>query len=184
MLALGWRQVWVKHSVIGAELDNGPSRVWLTDHPLSSNDFVLDPERVAKSQLCWHRFLRGAFLRCVPTPPRRHHPQPACVTLHQPAPTLATGVLSGCDGRAWHSRRQMLANVAVIASNVLAMYITILSVAYGVNAEVSSGRQKCPHAAPAAARGCAGAAGSSAEWYGGVGSRRLAAVSRLPPRSQ
>eukprot|EP00873_Tetraselmis_striata_P013695 jgi/Tetstr1/433959/TSEL_023136.t1 len=89
-------KVWVKHSVIGAELDNGPSRVWLTDHPLSSNDFVLDPERVAKSQLCWHRFLRGAFLR------------------------------------------QMLANVAVIASNVLAMYITILSVAYGVNAEVTT----------------------------------------------
>jgi len=54
-------KVWVRHSVIGAELDNGPSRVWLTKHPLSSNDFVLDPDRVAKASLCWHRFPRTHF---------------------------------------------------------------------------------------------------------------------------
>ena len=55
-------QVWVRHSMIAAELDNGPSRVWLQKHPLSSNDFVLDPERVKKASICWHRFLRCVFL--------------------------------------------------------------------------------------------------------------------------
>jgi hypothetical protein len=87
------RQVWVRHTIIGAELDNGPSRVWLTHNPLSSNDFVLDPERVAKSSLCWHRFLRGAFIR------------------------------------------QLLSNIGVITSSVLAMYIALLSF-YSVNVEV------------------------------------------------